>query len=169
MSHTYNDAPCPACGDRDGCHVPGKVRRSPPLRTQGMLREGEMGPEKVAVGIVEVPANMARYGQSFPEIVCLIGSTRFGDAYAQAMREETLEGNIVLTVGLLGHAGGLDMEGPVKKMLDELHLRKIDMCHRVRCLNVGGYVGSSTRPEIAYATAQGKPIRYLEAVEREGA
>ena len=29
-------------------------------------------------------------------------------------------------------------------------------------INVGGYIGSSTRAEIAYAMKSGKPIRYLE-------
>lgn len=31
-------------------------------------------------------------------------------------------------------------------------------------LNVGGYVGDSTRSEIAYAQRRGKTIRYLEPV-----
>ena len=78
------------------------------------------------------------------------------------MRNETLEGNIVLTVGLLGHAEGLDMDGPVKVMLDELHKRKIDHADEVLVLNVNGYVGKSTRGEIEYAIAHGKKIRYLE-------
>lgn len=78
------------------------------------------------------------------------------------MRDETLAGKIVLSVGLLGHQEGLDMDGPIKAMLDELHLRKIDLADEVLVLNVGGYVGDSTRREVAYATAHGKPVRYLE-------
>jgi hypothetical protein len=100
-----------------------------------------------------------------PRKVVLCGSTRFGDAYRQAMREETLAGRIVLTVGLLGHAEGIDMSGPVKAMLDELHLRKIDDADEVLVLNVGRYVGDSTRREIAYAEGTGKPVRYLEPPE----
>lgn len=99
---------------------------------------------------------------SRPRIVCLCGSTRFGEAYRRAMRDETLAGKIVLSVGLLGHQEGLDMDGPIKAMLDELHLRKIDLADEVLVLNVGGYVGDSTRREVAYATAHGKPVRYLE-------
>jgi hypothetical protein len=97
-----------------------------------------------------------------PKIVCLCGSTRFKDAYEKAMRDETLEGKIVLTVGLFGHQEGLDMEGPVKTMLDDLHLRKIDLADEVLFLNVGGYIGSSTKKELEYAVAHGKIIRYLE-------
>lgn len=103
----------------------------------------------------------------FPTIVCLCGSTRFGDAYRDAMREETLAGRIVLTVGLLGHAEGIDMGGPVKAALDELHLRKIDLADEILVLNVGGYVGESTRREIAYARSRGKTIRSLHPLEEQ--
>jgi hypothetical protein len=100
-----------------------------------------------------------------PRIVCLCGSTRFRSAYESAMRQETLEGRIVLTVGLLGHEEGLDMSGPVKAMLDELHLRKIDLADEILVLNVDNYIGESTRREIDYANRNGKLIRWLEPVE----
>jgi hypothetical protein len=98
----------------------------------------------------------------FPRIVCFCGSTRFKDAWLNANRDETLSGKIVLSVGLLGHQEGLDMNGPVKVALDQLHLRKIDLADEVLVLNCGGYIGESTRREIAYAQAHGKPVRYLE-------
>jgi hypothetical protein len=97
-----------------------------------------------------------------PTIVCLCGSTRFREAYEKAQKEETLAGKIVLTVGLFGHAEALDMEGPTKKMLDELHLRKIDLADEILVLNVGGYIGESTRNEITYARLASKKIRWLE-------
>ena len=40
--------------------------------------------------------------------------------------------------------------------------RKIDMADEIFVINVGGYIGSSTRSEIEYAQAAGKRIRYLE-------
>lgn len=98
---------------------------------------------------------------AMPTIVCLCGSTRFGEAFKTAMREETLAGKIVLTVGLLGHAEGLDMNGPVKVMLDELHKRKIDLADEVLILDVDDYIGSSTRSELVYAESLGKKIRFL--------
>ena len=36
------------------------------------------------------------------------------------------------------------------------------MADEILVINVGGYIGSNTRPEIEYATATGKPVRYLE-------
>lgn len=101
-------------------------------------------------------------------VVTLCGSTRFGDAYRDALREETLAGRMVFSVGLLGHAEGIDMSGPVKAALDELHLAKIDASDEILVLNVGGYVGESTRREIAHAVATGKRVRYLEPPQ-EGA
>ena len=47
-------------------------------------------------------------------------------------------------------------------MLDDMHKRKIDMADEIFVVNVGGYVGSSTRSEIEYALAHGKSVRYLE-------
>jgi hypothetical protein len=95
-------------------------------------------------------------------VVCLCGSTRFGDAFKDANRTETLAGRIVLSVGLLGHTEGIDMNGPVKAELDELHLDKIDLADEVLVLNVGGYVGSSTRREVLHAERGGKTVRWLE-------
>lgn len=99
---------------------------------------------------------------AFPKIVCLCGSTRFKEAFEKAMRDETLKGNIVLSVGLFGHLEGLDMSGDTKKMLDQLHLRKIDLADEVLILNVGGYIGESTKREEAYAKENKKSVRYLE-------
>lgn len=97
-----------------------------------------------------------------PVIVCLCGSTRFRGAFEQAMKDETLDGRIVLTVGMFGHQEGIDMEGPIKRMLDELHLRKIDLADEVLFLNVDDYVGPSTLRELEYATSKGKRVRFLE-------
>lgn len=102
-----------------------------------------------------------------PTIVCLCGSTRFMEAFQRANLEETLAGRIVLSIGCntksdtdLLAAGELTED--LKRMLDELHKRKIDIADEVLVLNVGGYVGDSTRSEMEYARAKGKPIRWLE-------
>ncbi len=103
-------------------------------------------------------------------IITLCGSTRFKDEFMEAQKRLTLEGNIVISVGLFGHAGdqevwdGMD-EGTLsqtKKMLDDMHKRKIDLADGVFVINVGGYIGESTRSEIEYAKVHGKEVRYLE-------
>jgi hypothetical protein len=99
-----------------------------------------------------------------PTIVCLCGSTRFVEAWKAETRRLSLEGKIVLSVGVLIHAGAEPIkEGTSEKfLLDQLHKRKIDLADEVFVLNVGGYVGDSTRSEIEYAERTGTPVSYLE-------
>src|SRR5689334_13033580 len=93
-----------------------------------------------------------------PIIVCLCGSTRFSEAFQKANFDETLAGRIVLTIGcdmksdsdLFGTMDESERE-EVKARLDELHLCKIALAHEILVLNVGGYIGTSTRREIDYA------------------
>lgn len=105
---------------------------------------------------------------NFPEIICLCGSTKFMEAFQQANLKFTCEGKIILSVGTNTKTDAeLTRENyfkdpDIKRRLDELHKRKIDMCDSVFVLNVGGYIGESTRSEIDYANAIGKPVKYLE-------
>ena len=107
------------------------------------------------------------------KVITLCGSTRFKDEFMEAQKRLTLEENIVISVGLFGHSGDDEVwenmdEGTLtktKEMLDDMHKRKIDMADEIFVINVGGYIGSSTRSEIEYAKASGKPVRYLEPVE----
>ena len=97
------------------------------------------------------------------KVITLCGSTRFKDEFLEAQKRLTLEGNVVITVGLFGHSGDdvVWTEG-VKDMLDRQHLAKIDLADEIFVINVGGYIGDSTRREIAYAEFKGKTISYLE-------
>jgi len=107
---------------------------------------------------------MKRTDPRFPPIVCLCGSTRFKQTFIEKNFQLTMAGWIVLSVGWFCHADG-DVYEPTaeeKAALDELHKRKIDLADSVYVLNVGGYIGESTRGEIEYAAAQGKTIRYLQ-------
>lgn len=96
-----------------------------------------------------------------PGIVCLCGSTRFRTEFDTANRELTLAGYIVLAPGSYSHSDGFAVTEAQKAALDELHFAKIDLADEVLVVNPGGYIGSSTSNEIAYATKSGKPVRYL--------
>ena len=106
---------------------------------------------------------------SYP-VITLCGSTRFKNEFYAAQKRLTLEGNIVISVGLFGHSGdeevweGMDEGtlGKTKAMLDDMHKRKIDMADSIFVINVGGYIGESTKSEIAYALEHGKKVEYLE-------
>ena len=104
------------------------------------------------------------------KVITLCGSTRFKDEFMKAQRDLTLKGNIVISVGLFGHAGDTEVwenmdEGTYTKtklMLDDMHKRKIDMADEIFVINVNGYIGESTKSEIEYAKKTGKAINYLE-------
>jgi hypothetical protein len=103
------------------------------------------------------------------KVITLCGSTRFKDEFMEAQKRLTLEGNIVISVGLFGHSGDNEVwenldEGTLtktKEMLDDMHKRKIDMADEVYIINVGGYIGDSTRSEIEYAKQTGKTVKYM--------
>ena len=97
------------------------------------------------------------------KVITLCGSTKFKEQYLEAQKRLTLEGNIVISVGLFGHSGDDEVwtEG-TKAMLDDMHKRKIDMADEIFVINVGGYIGESTRGEIAYAESKGIVVKYLE-------
>ena len=97
------------------------------------------------------------------KIVTLCGSTRFKEQYLETQKRLTLEGCIVISVGLFGHSGDDEVWKPgTKEMLDDMHLRKINLADEIFVINVGGYIGESTKREIAYAEKIGKKVNYLE-------
>lgn len=63
-------------------------------------------------------------------------------------------------MGCFGHAGDI-FSDEQKLMLDDMHKRKIDMADEIFVINVGGYIGESTKSEIEYAKKHGKNISYL--------
>lgn len=96
------------------------------------------------------------------KVITLCGSTRFKDEFMRVQKELTLQGYIVISVGLFGHSGDGEVwtEG-TKQMLDDMHKRKIDMADEIFVINVNGYIGESTKSEIEYAKKNKKNVRYL--------
>lgn len=97
------------------------------------------------------------------KVITLCGSTKFKDEFISEQKRLTLEGNIVISVGLFGHSGDDEVwTENTKEMLDDMHKRKIDMADEIFVINKGGYVGTSTKSEIEYALSTGKKVAYLE-------
>lgn len=120
---------------------------------------------------VEYHALVRDFGGPRPPITVLCGSTRFGHSFQEQNLRLTMAGHIVLSIGcdtrsdheLWRNLDEAAMEA-LKDRLDVLHKRKIDLADEVLVLNVGGYIGESTRSEIEYAIKLGRPVRYLEVV-----
>lgn len=104
------------------------------------------------------------------KVITLCGSTKFKDDFLKEQKRLTLEGNIVIFVGLFGHSGDKEVweqmdEGTrtkTKEMLDDMHKRKIDMADEIFVINKNGYIGESTKSEIDYAQKTNKPVKYME-------
>lgn len=99
------------------------------------------------------------------KVITLCGSTKFKDEFIKAQKQLTLEGNIIISVGMFGHADGEFgnvITPETKVMLDDIHKRKIDMSDEIYVINKNGYIGESTKGEIEYAIKTGKRINYLE-------
>ncbi len=109
------------------------------------------------------------------KVVTLCGSTRFKDEFYQIQKELTLKECIVISVGLFGHSGDEEVwetmdEGTLTKtklMLDDMHKRKIDMADEIFVIDVNGYIGESTKSEIAYAKEHNKPITYYSSYTKK--
>ncbi len=97
------------------------------------------------------------------KIITLCGSTKFKREFEEINKKLTLEGNIVISVGVFVH-NDEEKEALLSKkdLLDEIHLDKIRLADEIFVINKNGYIGESTRREIEFAKKLGKPIRYLE-------
>jgi len=94
--------------------------------------------------------------------ITLCGSTRFKDVFEVMNKLLTLEGHIVYSVSFFGHAENMS-DGDWKHKVDFVHKEKILESDAILVLDVGGYIGESTRNEIEYALREDKQIFYLSS------
>lgn len=107
------------------------------------------------------------------KVITLCGSTKFKTEFLDIQKKLTLEGNIVISVGLFGHSGDNEVwEGKgdgslteTKIMLDDMHKAKISLSDEIFVINKDGYIGESTLSEIKYAESLGIPVKYLEPLK----
>lgn len=103
--------------------------------------------------------------------ITLCGSSRFPEAFHLANLHFSLLGHQVFSLGCFGHAdeptgakfltSDGDMTAAEKQRLDRVHFRKIEMSDMIVVINVGDYIGTSTKREIAHAESLGKRVIYL--------
>lgn len=96
-----------------------------------------------------------------PRVITLCGSTRFMREFEKQNELLTLQGNVVMSVATKAHEGYSHISEEQKVLLDRIHLEKIRMSDEILVINVGGYIGPSTRREIDFAEQLGRKVRYL--------
>lgn len=101
------------------------------------------------------------------KVITMCGSLKFEEEIRKQAERLELEGNCVLSIIYPGNPNfDKDSYTPEQHALfDKLHKQKIDMSDAIFVVNVNGYVGSSTRSEIAYAKEHGKEVLSLEPIE----
>lgn len=94
--------------------------------------------------------------------ITLCGSTRFKKAYLEWNARLTLEeGALVYSVAMWSHNVRIEPTEGQKVLLDAIHKGKIDASDEIFVLDVGGYVGESTKSEVLHAKQAGKNVRFL--------
>ena len=109
------------------------------------------------------------------KVITLCGSTKFEAEFAEVNQRLTMEGCVVISLGMFSLPDLPDYDwtadsSDLKGRLGGVHFQKIRMADEVYIVDPRGYVGESTRREIAYAESLGKPVRYLsrERLARTG-
>lgn len=98
-------------------------------------------------------------------VITLSGSTKFKDQFEQVNAFLTLQGNIVISPAFFEQSNGLELTQEQVEQLGNLHFKRIDLSDELFVIDVGGYIGNSTRKEIDYAEKNGKVIRYYSSFD----
>ncbi|WP_413303588.1 hypothetical protein AA0X95_26400 [Bacillus sp. 1P10SD] len=101
------------------------------------------------------------------KVITLCGSTKFKEQFEKANVYLTLQGNAVISLGFFEQSEGIEITKEQEELFAKIHLKKIDLADEIFIIDVDGYIGSSTRNEIEYATKTGKTVRYYSQCELE--
>lgn len=136
--------------------------------TLDMYRTGEYNPKEYKKTLEEngVQFEDYCYRKKHRKTITLCGSTKFKDDFMKKQQELTLEGWIVLSVGVFGHADKVEITAEQKEELDRIHKDKIELSDAIYVINRDGYIGNSTKSEIKFAREKGKTIYYMEDIDK---
>lgn len=95
-----------------------------------------------------------------PNVITLIGSTKFKDEFIKLNRLFTSQGCVVIHTPYFSHAEGEELSPELVKTLYDVGKKRISISSSVVVINKNGYIGESTRCELLYAKAIGVPVTY---------
>lgn len=103
------------------------------------------------------PVSLENLGK--PIKVTLCGSTKFKDGFMALQHQLGIEGVLVYSVEVFGHADGIIHTRQEKAVLDALHLHKILESDMVIVItDPNQYIGESTEREVEWARMTGKLV-----------
>lgn len=97
------------------------------------------------------------------KVITLSGSMKFWDEFIETGRRLSMDGHIILCPFKDTDPDNITEER--KKMHEEVHNQRIDMCDELYVLNKNGYIGKSTINEILYAMKNNKSVSFMELMK----
>jgi len=97
------------------------------------------------------------------KIVTICGSMRFAKEQQRIAEDLELKNGYCVIQSVYGDGKNYTEHDIV--MLDKLHKTKIDVSDSIYVVNIGGYIGNSTKREIEYAILNDKEVLYHERNE----
>lgn len=94
------------------------------------------------------------------KIITVCGSYKFKKEMIEITEIMTLKGNCMLTPNELTSSSKDAYTKEEIQMIDQMHKEKIKISDAILVVDVGGYIGSSTKSEIEYAKSLNKEIIY---------
>ncbi len=95
------------------------------------------------------------------KIVTICGSMKFQSQMLEVAERLELENGYIVIQCIYS-----DKERKLSRhdiqVLSELHYKKIDISDAIYVVNIGGYIGQSTKSEIEYACSLNKEVIFLE-------
>lgn len=97
-------------------------------------------------------------------VITLCGSSKFRMLFEEINQDLTLQGHVVFSLGVWAHDSLFNEHlcDDYREILEAVHRKKIEMSDAIYVVNKGGYIGKSTKEEIAYAKSLHKIIWYME-------
>lgn len=93
-------------------------------------------------------------------VITLCGSSKFKDVFEEVNQQLTMNGFVVISLGMFAHAKGIKLTNEQVEMLKKIHFQKIDMSDAIFVVDVDRYIGESTKLEIDYAVKHKKDVIY---------
>lgn len=93
--------------------------------------------------------------------VTICGSMKFANEMIKIARNLEKDYGYAVIQCVYNFENEIENETEIKNIVNA-HWKKIDICDAIYVVNIGGYIGNSTKEEIKYALSKGKEIIYHE-------
>ncbi len=96
-------------------------------------------------------------------IVTLCGSEKFKNEFSNVEAMLTIQGYVVLSLGVFPEHDDIGLEKEQIAVVDEVHHYKLTMCDEIFVIDVDGYIDNKTQSAIDFAKKNRKQIRYFSS------